>query len=155
MIQDEDDHRSRGSVIEYDPERGSRKYSRSNSAQDKPSTPLRKEAELERTAVLNVSPITSNFQWQAVSDNSASMSSIMPPLAAVPKRGILKSTSSGVRDLPTTFSVMAEDVDDVLYDTNSLKAVPSHRRHFQSSSSSESPSSTQSSRKNSISTDQQ
>lgn len=166
VIQDEDDHRARGSVIEYDPERGLRTNARSNSTRDRayvtPLTPLRKEPELERTAVLNVTPITSNFQWQAANDNSANMPSIMPALAAAPKRGILKANSSAsptVRDFPSIFPVMTEDVEDVLYDTNSLKAMP-HRRHFQSSSSSsssppESASSAHSSRKNSISTDQQ
>lgn len=155
----------------YDPEKGTY-YSRTNGLERTYSTPptiqLRvPEQEPERTAVLNVTPITSNFQWQGpreapfINDSrqfdQMQMSSIMPPLTAAPKRGILKTNSNAsptVLEFPTTFPIPMEDMEDVLYDNNTLGGL--HERRYSPSSSSDTIiSSSQSSRTNSISTDQQ
>lgn len=152
----------------YDPEKGP--FSLRSGGLERvhmPSkSPLRRDQEPERSAVLNISPITSNFQWQSMSgreqfmDDSAVMPSIMLPLAAVPERNrIFKPNnvnSPTSRDFPISFSVMeADEVEEVLYDNSTLNTVIPQRRFSPSSSEITTATSSQTSRTSSISTDQQ
>lgn len=150
-------------VLVYDPEKANF-YSRSNY---KPTSHAKElDSEPARTAaVLNVSPITSNFQRQAALSSHAKnagedMSSIMPPLVATVKRGILKTNSVSsptILEFPSSFGVPVEEMEDVvLYDNKTLKTMQQRRYSPATSSSSGTIiSSSQSSRGNSISTDEQ
>lgn len=88
------------------------------------------------------------------------MSSIMPPLVATVKRGILKTNSVSsptILEFPSSFGVPVEEMEDVvLYDNKTLKTMQQRRYSPATSSSSGTIiSSSQSSRGNSISTDEQ
>lgn len=144
----------------YDPEKGTF-YSRGNKKSTYPTKDL-DVGPARPAAVLNVSPITINFQRnngidrdQMVNDGK-DMSSIMPSLSAVPKRGILKSNSSPTaREFPNIASIPMEEMEDVIFDNNTLKDMHQRRYSPASSSSDTIVSSSKSSRNNSISTDQQ
>lgn len=82
------------------------------------------------------------------------MPSVMPPPNVASKRGILKTkavSSPTALEFSSPFAVSAEDV---LFDNNTLKAMQ-QRRYSPAPSSDTIVSSSQSSRGNSISTDQQ
>ena len=147
-------------VMVYDPEKGTF-YSRGNQK----STYQAKDLDVgpaRSAAVLNVSPITTHFQRhngnkrdQIVNDGN-DMSSIMPPLSAVPKRGILKQNSNSptAREFPNIASIPMEEIEDVIFDNHTLKDMQQRRYSPASSSSDTIVSSSKSSRNNSISTDQ-
>jgi hypothetical protein len=146
----------------YDPEKGTF-YTRSShkltyQVKDLDPEPARSPA------VLNVSPITTNFQRHngnkrdQIANEGEDMSSIMPPLSALPKRGILKTNSNSsptAREFPNISSIPMEETEDVIFDNSILKDVHQRRYSPVSSSSDTIVSSSKSSRSNSISTDQQ
>lgn len=149
----------------YDPEKGTF-YSRNS---HRPTYQVKNvdQGQARSAAVLNVSPITSGFQRQngsnrdQIANEGNDMSSIMPPLPSVPKRGILKTKSSSSptnREFPNISSIPMEEMEDVVFDNDTFKNMQ-QRRYSPASSSSDtitsSSRSRDSSRVNSISTDQQ
>lgn len=145
----------------YDPEK-SMAYSRSFGhdriyTQNTPR--LSEEPELERSSLNNsaghskwmpsfMSKLDSRSVTDEDTDSSVYGSSTMPP-SDLPKRGILKSrpVSSNAIGFAN-----ADNQEDVLYDSSEFKEIPLHRY---SSSSDTVVTSSEPSRTNSISTDQQ
>ncbi|XP_046652355.1 uncharacterized protein LOC124343181 isoform X2 [Daphnia pulicaria] len=130
-------------VMVYDPEKGTF-YSRNS------HRPTYQEKNVDQgparsAAVLNVSPITSSFQRQnginrdQIANEGNDMSSIMPPLPAVPKRGILKTKSNSSptnREFPNISSIPMEEMEDVVFDNDTFKNMQ-QRRYSPASSSSD------------------